>query len=159
MILDKKMPNKQAKLPSYNGSLNQIINPELYSISATKHRAEAANRPLSRYILFITSLLGVGLLTASCGSMPKESAKAQSQQGGEGGRGKNATPVDVAIARTGFLRVQPSYTGNTTPFRTVSVRSQVEARLLALNLDVGDTVKQGQNVGLLDDAILLTSLK
>jgi len=35
----------------------------------------------------------------------------------------------------------------------------VEARLLALNLDVGDPVKLGQNVGQLDDAILSTELK
>ena len=160
MILDEKMPNKQAKLPNDNGSLlNQVINPQLHSISQTQQITAAANRPLSISVLFITSLLSMGFLTVSCGSMPKESAKAQSQQRGEGGRGKNATPVDVAIARTGSLRVQPSYTGNTTPFRTVSLRSQVEARLLALNLDVGDKVNQGQNVGLLDDAILLTSLK
>ncbi|TVP63552.1 MAG: efflux RND transporter periplasmic adaptor subunit [Nodularia sp. (in: Bacteria)] len=159
MILDEKMPKKQAKMPNYKGSLDQINHQQLHSNSPTKQWTEAANRPLSRSILFITSVLGIGLLTASCGSMPKESAKAQSQQGGQGSRGNNAIPVDVEIARTGLLRVQATYTGNTTPFRTVSLRSQVEARLLALNLDVGDRVNQGQNVGLLDDAILLTSLK
>ncbi len=136
------MPKKQAKLPNNRGFLNQLINSQWLS-----------------KLLLCPLLLGMGLLTAGCGSMPKESAKAQSQQRGEGRRGNNVIPVDVAIARTGFLRVQPVYTGNTTPYRTVSLRSQVEARLLALNLDVGDQVNQGQNVGLLDDAILLTSLK
>ena len=136
------MPKKQAKLPINRGFLNQLIN--------SQWRSKLLLYPL---------LIGMGLLTAGCGSMPKESAKAQSQQRGEGRRGNNVIPVDVAIARTGFLRVQPVYTGNTTPYRTVSLRSQVEARLLALNLDVGDQVNQGQNVGLLDDAILLTSLK
>ncbi len=136
------MPKKQAKLPTNRGFLKQLINPQWRS-----------------KLLLYPLLLGMGLLTVSCGSMPKESAKAQSQQRGEGGRANNVIPVDVAIARTGFLRVQPVYTGNTTPYRTVSLRSQVEARLLALNLDVGDRVNQGQNVGLLDDAILLTSLK
>ena len=159
MILDKKMPHKQAKLPTNNASLNQVINHQLHSVSETKQAIEGGNRSLSMSVLFITSCLSIGLLAASCGSLPKESAKAQSQQGSQRGRGDNPTPVDVAIARTGLLRVQPSYTGNTTPFRTVSLRSQVEARLLALNLDVGDKVNQGQNVGLLDDAILLTSLK
>jgi len=110
-------------------------------------------------ILLMICSLGIGLLATSCGSSPKETAKAQSQQSNGRGGGDKATPVDVAIARTGVLRVQPSYTGNTTPFRTVSLRSQVEARLLALNLDLGDKVNQGENVGLLDDAILLTSLK
>jgi HlyD family secretion protein len=110
-------------------------------------------------ILLIPCLLGIGLLTASCGALPKqESADAQSQSLGRG-QGGGATAVDVAIARTDTLETQPEYTGNTTPFRIVSVRSQVEARLLALNLDVGDTVKLGQNVGQLDDAILSTELK
>ncbi|MCW5316443.1 efflux RND transporter periplasmic adaptor subunit [Nostoc sp. KVJ3] len=106
----------------------------------------------------MSCLVAIGLLTASCGSSPKESADAQSQSPGSSKR-SGATPVDVAIARTDLLQKQPEYIGNTTPFRIVSVRSQVEARLLALNLDVGDTVKQGQNVGQLDDAILSTQLK
>ncbi|OKH38252.1 efflux transporter periplasmic adaptor subunit [Nostoc calcicola FACHB-389] len=109
--------------------------------------------------LLISCLVGIGLLTASCGSLPKESAEAQSQSPGGRAQGGGGTPVDVAIARTDLLQTQPEYTGNTTPFRIVSLRSQVEARLLALNLDVGDTVTQGQNVGQLDDAILLTELK
>ncbi|MBG1265400.1 efflux RND transporter periplasmic adaptor subunit [Nostoc sp. WHI] len=96
---------------------------------------------------------------ASCGSLPKESADAQPQNSGNGQRGGAATPVDVAIARTDLLQKQLEYTGNTTPFQIVSVRSQVEARLLALNLDVGDTVKRGQNLGQLDDVLLLTALK
>ncbi|WP_442938333.1 efflux RND transporter periplasmic adaptor subunit [Nostoc sp.] len=95
----------------------------------------------------------------ACGSLPKESADAESQSPGSGQRGGSATAVDVAIARTDLLQKQPEYIGNTTPFRIVSVRSQVEARLLALNLDVGDPVKLGQNIGQLDDAILLTELK
>ncbi|MCC5601358.1 efflux RND transporter periplasmic adaptor subunit [Nostoc favosum] len=131
------------------------------STSATGEKGKKENYLLSSTSvrsLFISCLVGIALLTASCGSSPKESADAQSQSPGsrEGG---GATPVDVAIARTDLLEKQPEYTGNTTPFRIVSVRSQVEARLLALNLDVGDTVKQGQNVGQLDDAILSTELK
>ncbi|MFN6496835.1 MAG: efflux RND transporter periplasmic adaptor subunit [Nostoc sp. DedQUE01] len=109
--------------------------------------------------ILIPCLVGIGLLTASCGSLPKESAEAQSQTPTGGARGGGAKPVDVAIARTDLLQTQPEYTGNTTPFRIVSLRSQVEARLLALNLDVGDTVTQGQNVGQLDDALLLTAFK
>ena len=131
------------------------------STSATGEKGKKENYLLSCTSvrsLLISCLVGIGLLTASCGSLPKESADAQSQSPAsrEGG---GATPVDVAIARTDLLEKQPEYTGNTTPFRIVSVRSQVEARLLALNLDVGDTVKLGQNVGQLDDAILSTELK
>ncbi|QOV24190.1 efflux RND transporter periplasmic adaptor subunit [Anabaenopsis elenkinii] len=109
--------------------------------------------------LWAALILSVGLLTVSCGEVAKESAQATSQQGRERQRSNNPTPVDVAIARTDSLRVQPKYTGNTTPFQTVSLRSQVEGRLLALNLDVGDRVQKGAKVGLLDDALLLIALR
>ncbi|WP_398344919.1 MULTISPECIES: efflux RND transporter periplasmic adaptor subunit [Nostocales] len=106
----------------------------------------------------IGSMLGIGLLTMSCGLLPKESAEAESQRSG-GQQGNNATAVDVAIARTGLLRQEPEYTGTTNAFRVVSLRSQVEGRLLALNVDIGNAVKGGQVIGQLDDALLLTALK
>ena len=132
--------------PTYNGSLNQLIHPQL-------------SKPSLPAPFWVALLLGVGLLTASCGEVPKESAHAQSQQRRERQSSNNPTPVDVAIARTDSLRVQPTYTGNTTPFQTVSLRSQVEGRLLALNLDVGDRVEKGAKVGLLDDTLLLIALR
>ena len=107
--------------------------------------------------ILIASVLGVGLLTGGCGSLAKESAEAQSQRPGGNQKGGGATPVDAAVARTGVLRQDPEYTGSTIPFRTVSLRSQVEGRLLALNVDVGDRVKQGQIIAQLDDALLRTA--
>jgi HlyD family secretion protein len=159
MILDRNKPHKQAKISPF-AAANQVINTQLDSVVKTDVAVEDTkmSSPFAS-ILLIPCLLGIGLLTASCGALPKEEpADAQSQSPGSGQR-DGATAVDVAIARTDLLQTQPEYTGNTTPFRIVSVRSQVEARLLALNLDVGDTVKLGQNVGQLDDAILLTELK
>ncbi len=100
---------------------------------------------------FIAFFLGVGLLTISCSSPEKETAQAQPER-------QAATPVDVAIARTGSLQPQLEYTGTSAPFRIVSVRSQVEGKLLDLKLDVGDSAKIGQIVGQLDDALLLTAL-
>ncbi|MCC5639646.1 efflux RND transporter periplasmic adaptor subunit [Nostoc sp. CHAB 5844] len=110
-----------------------------------------------KVISLFACLLSTGLLSASCASLPKEAAEAQSQRGGRERGG--ATPVDVAIARTGTLEKPLEYMGTTIPYRTVSLRSQVEARLLSLNVDVGSIVKQGQNIGQLDDALLLTELK
>ncbi|MBW4632105.1 MAG: efflux RND transporter periplasmic adaptor subunit [Iphinoe sp. HA4291-MV1] len=107
--------------------------------------------------ILIASVLGVGLLTAGCGSLPKESAEAESQRPRGKQEGGGAVPVDASIARTGVLRQEPEYTGTTTPFRTVSLRSQVEGRLLALNADVGDAVKQGQIIAQIDDALLRTA--
>jgi len=106
--------------------------------------------------IFTPLMLGIALLTAGCGSLPKESAEAQSQRP----KGKNQQPaVDVAIARTNLLSPQPEYIGNTAPFRIVSVRSQVEGRLISLNLDIGDTVQKGKIISQLDDTLLVTSLK
>ncbi|MEH2061718.1 MAG: efflux RND transporter periplasmic adaptor subunit [Nostoc sp.] len=165
MILDKNKPHKQAKILPL-AAANQVINAQLDSVlktdvavAETKSSFDTKVSSPFASILLIPCLLGIGLLIANCGSLPKEEpADAQSQSSGSGQRG-GATAVDAAIARTELLQKQREYIGNTTPFRIVSVRSQVEARLLALNLDVGDTVKLGQNVGQLDDAILLTQLK
>lgn len=106
----------------------------------------------------IVIILSVGILSTSCASLPKDSAEAQSQRQGRGGKKGGATAVDVAIARTGSLQQEQSLTGTTTPFRTVSLRSQVEGRLLALNVDIGDTVNKGQIIGQIDDALLKTAI-
>ncbi|WP_427160769.1 efflux RND transporter periplasmic adaptor subunit [Aliinostoc sp. HNIBRCY26] len=110
------------------------------------------------HYLLMFCLLSTGIFTASCGSLPKESAKAQSQQRTSRERNQ-AVPVDVAIARIERLQPQTEYTGTTTPYRTVSLRSQVEGRLLSLNSDVGDSVTQGQTIGQLDDTILSTDFR
>ncbi|WP_375472316.1 efflux RND transporter periplasmic adaptor subunit [uncultured Nostoc sp.] len=165
MILDRNKPHKQAKI-SPLAAANQVIDTQLNSVmkadvavADVKNSFDTKVSSSFASILLIPCLLGIGLLTANCGTLPKEEvADAQSQSPGSG-QGGGATAVDVAIARTDTLQTQPEYTGNTTPFRIVSLRSQVEARLLALNLDVGDAVKLGQNVGRLDDAILSTELK
>ncbi|OUL17596.1 efflux transporter periplasmic adaptor subunit [Nostoc sp. RF31YmG] len=138
---------------------SQIINSQLHDIGNIENRRKSCRGLRSQSTLLIACFLSMGLMTAGCGSLEKESAEAETQGPRSARQGGSATPVDVAIARTEILEKPPEYTGNTTPFRTVSLRSQVEARLLALNLDVGDRVKQGQNIGQLDDVLLLTDLK
>ncbi|MDZ8054264.1 MAG: efflux RND transporter periplasmic adaptor subunit [Aulosira sp. ZfuCHP01] len=138
---------------------SQLLKSQLHEAGDKKNRRKSPHDFSSQSSLLIACFLGIGLMTGSCVSSQKESADAQSQGPSTARQGGGATPVDVAITRTEALQKQPEYTGTTTPFRTVSVRSQVEARLLALNLDVGDRVKQGQNIGQLDDVLLLTDLK
>ncbi|MDY6896996.1 MAG: efflux RND transporter periplasmic adaptor subunit [Cyanobacteriota bacterium] len=106
----------------------------------------------------IACLLSLGILTTACGSLPKESADAQSQRRGRGARKSGTIAVDVATARTSSLQKSQLLTGTTNPFRTVSLRSQVEGRLLGLNVDVGDKVNRGQIIGQIDDALLRTAI-
>ncbi|MBV6627498.1 MAG: efflux RND transporter periplasmic adaptor subunit [Rivularia sp. (in: Bacteria)] len=96
--------------------------------------------------------LAISLLIASCDSAPKETAQATSKRRG------GVTAVDTAIAKKAQLDKQISYIGTTLPYRKISVRSQIEGQLLALNVDVGDKVSQGYIVGLIDDSLLKSSL-
>lgn len=105
----------------------------------------------STSILFACYLV-IGFLSASCNSSPKETAQATSK------RRNGSTAVDVAIAKKAQLEKELLYTGTTVPFQKISVRSQIEGQLLALNVDVGDKVTKGYIVGLIDDALLETSL-
>ncbi|BAZ53073.1 RND family efflux transporter MFP subunit [Nostoc sp. NIES-4103] len=156
MILDGNRPQKLLKMQN-SPVAKQLVNSRLHQ-TASKENTKKFRRLFGlQPTLWIACLLSIGLMTASCGSSGKETAKAQSQNPNQQ-PGGGATAVDAAIAKTGLLEQPQEYTGTTTPFRIVSVRSQIEARLLALNLDVGDKVSQGQNVGLLDDALLLTAL-
>ncbi|MBH8572662.1 efflux RND transporter periplasmic adaptor subunit [Nostocaceae cyanobacterium CENA369] len=157
MILDRNKPHKLVKMQNLP-DIEQLMHSQLNDTGDTENVKKLSRLWGWRSSLTIACFLGFGLITASCGSLPKDSADAQSQSP-KGERGGGATPVDVAIARTGIVQKQQEYTGTTAPLRIVSLRSQVEARLLALNLDVGDRVQRGQNIGQLDDAILLTELK
>jgi HlyD family secretion protein len=92
-------------------------------------------------------VLGLNLGLASCNRTTPNAANSPEGRGGP-------TPVDVAIARTGFLTESQVYMGTTRPQQEVILRSQVEGRLLDLNVDVGDRVVRGQRLASLDDAIL-----
>ena len=67
--------------------------------------------------------------------------------------------VDVAIANKSNLISTQEYIGTTKPVKEVIVRSQVEGRLLNLTVDVGDTVRQGQQIGSLDDGLLAAAVE
>jgi HlyD family secretion protein len=87
----------------------------------------------------------------------KNQAGAQSTPSRE--RSENrATAVDVAVAKTGVLQETLEYIGTTLPDREVSLRAQVEGRLLNLQVDVGDRVSKGQILARLDDSLLVTNV-
>ncbi|MGB7445293.1 MAG: efflux RND transporter periplasmic adaptor subunit [Coleofasciculaceae cyanobacterium] len=100
------------------------------------------------YVFFaLPSLTGCNL-----GTKPDASAQPSSS---ESRQDKGNLNVEVETAQTGVIQEPLEYTGNTEPEKEVSLRSQAEGRLLNLNADTGDFVKQGQILAQLDDALLL----
>ena len=62
--------------------------------------------------------------------------------------------VNTDIAQINTLEPLKEYYGITEPLQEVSLKSQVEGRLLELNADVGDRIKKGQILARLDDSLL-----
>jgi HlyD family secretion protein len=93
----------------------------------------------------------IALFLASCNTVPKDGADAQTRPGGAQGQ---VTAVDVAIATTAPLASTRAYTGTTQPRQEVAIRAQAEGQLRQLNVDVGDRVKRGQKLAQIDDSIL-----
>jgi HlyD family secretion protein len=101
-------------------------------------------------------LAGCLVTVAGCGAFPRSEAEAQQPRQGQQNAGPAA--VDVAIARERALQDELEYTGTTRPFREISLRSQAEGLLLDLNVDVGDSITQGQALARLDDEVLTSNV-
>lgn len=118
-------------------------------------QGDRQKKKLSSFLLLCV-FLPLPYLTG-CEVFPKAEAEAQPSSRRSQGRG-GSTSVEVAIAETGRLQEPLAYTGSTRPVREVSLRAQVEGRLLDLLVDVGDAVKRGQVLARLDDSLLVTSV-
>jgi HlyD family secretion protein len=110
---------------------------------------ELAQMGTFRWIFAVVLMAAI----AGCGPGPKAEAEAQQRQNQKG-----PASVDVAIAKTASLQSNLEYVGTTQPYRQVSLRTQVEGRLLRLLADVGDPVAQGQVLAQLDDKVLMTTV-
>jgi RND family efflux transporter MFP subunit len=106
--------------------------------------------------LLIFLLMPLPFLTG-CSGLSKTEAEAQSNSS-RSKAGERGISVDVEIAKTEVLQEPFKSTGTTQPARQVSLRAQVEGRLLSLQADVGDLVQRGQIVARLDDSLLQTSV-
>ena len=91
-----------------------------------------------------------------CSALPQQQTSAQTQQ--DSSLENTITNVDVETADLGSLKPEIEYIGTTAPVHQVSVRSQVEGRLLNLAVDVGDSVSQGQILARLDDNLLAVAV-
>ncbi len=66
--------------------------------------------------------------------------------------------VEVTTAKIQPLVEAVSYIGNTEAYREISLRSQIEGRLLQLNVEVGQRVTQGELIAQLDDTLIQTAI-
>ena len=109
---------------------------------------------------WIATVVGVFLLSPYLGGCSVFSqSKTDAKPNSAGAKPKETKPaVEVAIAKTGLLQEPLDYIGKTEPLREVSLRSQIEGRLLKLNVNIGDPVRQGQILAQLDDTLLLTAV-
>lgn len=122
---------------------------------STNIQTPAISPKPKRQFPLLMLLLGLGLPLTGCETLPKAEAEAQRPPSA---KGEGITSVDVATAQTGVLQEPLEYIGTTQPIREVSLRAQIEGRLLNLQVGVGDSVKQGQILARLDDSILLTGV-
>ncbi len=119
-------------------------------ISGEKHKQKISRLLLICVFLLLPYLNGCELLSQNgAGAQPKTSGSIQKE---------TSINVNVAIAKTGTIKETLKENGTTKPVREVSLRSQIEGRLLKLNVDVGDTVRQGQILAQIDDTLLLTAV-
>ncbi|MEM6446473.1 MAG: efflux RND transporter periplasmic adaptor subunit [Cyanobacteria bacterium P01_D01_bin.123] len=123
-------------------SLHSLRSSQLASISFTER--------LVLVMLVATVLVGCQTLPDSEARTQRDAPQAE-QSGG-------AVAVETAIVRVRPLDALRSYTGTTQPIQLVSVRAQTEGRLLSLDADVGDRVRQSQTLGQIDDRILAALL-
>ncbi|WP_036479848.1 efflux RND transporter periplasmic adaptor subunit [Myxosarcina sp. GI1] len=93
-------------------------------------------------LLFIGFLI-TGCVTADSRDSTTEQVASQQQ----------LASVDLATASLGSAPAR-EYIGTTQPATEVSLRSQVEGRLLELSVAIGKNVIKGQEIGKLDDSLL-----
>ena len=101
----------------------------------------------------------VTVLLSGCQSSSPKDTKTNSLQSDRSSTLDRAITVDVAIAQTENSLNDRIYIGTTEPNSVTIVRSQISARLLSLDVTVGDEVKTNQVIGRLDDSLLAATVQ
>lgn len=143
---------KSRNLKSPGVSLNSV---SLNSMSFSRWR---------RFIVrggMLLSLIGV---VSGCDFLPLETAQPASGQptgGRDGGRGGGSDePIAVQMARavTGSVTGGLTYTGTTQPNQQIALKAKVSGEVIAVSVDVGDAIAQGDLLAQLDGDSQTTSL-
>jgi membrane fusion protein (multidrug efflux system) len=100
--------------------------------------------------LRLTSLMLLVAVTAACRSEQGEAATTAGQGGPRGRTGPQVIPVDFAVAELGSASRSVSATGTIEPIRSVGINSQISGAILAVNVEEGNTVRQGAVLARID---------
>ena len=111
------------------------------------------------YRWWCLSLSLVMVLASGCQSFLSENSEANSSEMNRASMKKRVSTVDVAIANKADSDNYREYIGTTEPQTTAILRSQVEGRLLSLQVNIGDRVRQTQVIGRLDDSLLAATVQ
>lgn len=104
-----------------------------------------------RYFLPLINLIFFSLI--GCSQIPKTENQPTSQP-----PEKKSINVDVATTNLNSPATITEYIGTTKPIQEVSLRSQVEGKLLALTVDVGDRLFSGQLIATIDDSFQISAV-
>jgi RND family efflux transporter MFP subunit len=103
---------------------------------------------------WVLILVLIVLSSMGCAAMPER----ENNRSDTSTRERPPINVDVATASLEAPNTVTEYIGTTKAFQEVSVRSQVEGKLIALNVDVGDRLTSGQLIANIDDSLQIASV-
>ncbi len=124
---------------------HEIPNENLIDNSSIEPNPPRSPRRISLVIVGVMLLLGLGLFAIHT------SAAKPDKDGKNGGKGKQATPVTVAMVTQKTVPVQLQAIGNVLSPSTVSITPQASGQILGVYFKKGQEIKKGQLLFTLDD--------
>lgn len=110
-------------------------------------------------LLTITLLVGLALIVSACSGRPGGPPSAQTVDGTPTPTPERTIPVEVAEVTTGNIDLVFSYSGSVQPKDEVDLTSGAAGRVEQLLVDVGDEVKAGDRIAVVEDNTYLAELK
>ena len=100
---------------------------------------------MKKRLKLIALILSSTMMLSACSGGAAEETSAKTEDGAV------ATPVEVLAAEPSSITTSLTYVGKVTANDTVNVTSKLSAQAKEVLVDVGDTVKKGQVLLILDD--------
>jgi len=113
--------------------------------------------------IFLLILVGASLLTTGCGTLTGEAAAAPPHNEGDTVAAavveEAGVPVEVAPVETGSISLLLNYSGNLQAQKEVHLVPKVAGQVEQLLVEVGDQVKKGDPIAIIEDDVYAAQLK